>query len=44
MEVVVVVDKLLTLQLAEGESALSLVEGFLLVELVSVGGSHDVSV
>ena len=39
-----IVDELSALEFAESEPALSLVEGFLLVELVAVGRSHDVRV
>ncbi len=44
MEVMVIINKFFALQLSERESCLILVEGLLLVELIAVGCSHDVSV
>ena len=44
MEVLGVVDELLALEFANVEARLRLMEGLVLVELVSIGSSHDVCV
>ncbi len=44
MEIIVIIDQFLALEFAEGEAGLGLVEWLLSVELVAVGGAHDVGV
>ena len=44
MEVMVIINKFFALKLSECESCLIFVEGLVLVELIAIGCSHDVSV
>lgn len=44
MEVMVIINKFFALQLSECESCFIFVEGLVLVELIAIGRSHDISV